>query len=124
MRCRKGGRCGSGCSSTIASATMELMLSGRTGEARAAQRMGLIDYAVPLRQLRRADQRRQPHGAAEAGMNAELHLGQAETGTRLVLGGAVTAGEREFEAAGEAEAVNHRHGRDRQLLQALAQRLA
>src|SRR3569623_1121023 len=37
-----------------APAAMDLMLSGRTVEARAAQRMGLIDYAVPLRQLRRA----------------------------------------------------------------------
>ncbi len=33
---------------------MDLMLSGRTVEARHAQRMGLVDYAVPLRQLRRA----------------------------------------------------------------------
>ena len=33
---------------------MDLMLSGRTVEARQAQRMGLVDYAVPLRQLRRA----------------------------------------------------------------------
>jgi len=37
-----------------APAAMDLMLSGRTVEARAAQRMGLVDYAVPLRQLRRA----------------------------------------------------------------------
>lgn len=33
---------------------MELMLTGRTVDARAAARMGLIDYAVPLRQLRSA----------------------------------------------------------------------
>ena len=33
---------------------MDLMLSGRTVEARQAQRMGLVDYAVPQRQLRRA----------------------------------------------------------------------
>ena len=33
---------------------MDLMLSGRTVEARRAQRMGLVDYAVPQRQLRRA----------------------------------------------------------------------
>jgi 3-hydroxyacyl-CoA dehydrogenase/enoyl-CoA hydratase/3-hydroxybutyryl-CoA epimerase len=33
---------------------MDLILSGRTVEARQAQRMGLVDYAVPLRQLRRA----------------------------------------------------------------------
>lgn len=37
-----------------APAAMDLMLSGRTVEARAAQRMGLVDYAVPARQLRRA----------------------------------------------------------------------
>jgi 3-hydroxyacyl-CoA dehydrogenase / enoyl-CoA hydratase / 3-hydroxybutyryl-CoA epimerase len=33
---------------------MDLMLSGRSVEARRAQRMGLVDYAVPQRQLRRA----------------------------------------------------------------------
>lgn len=33
---------------------MDLMLSGRTVEARRAKRMGLVDYAVPKRQLRRA----------------------------------------------------------------------
>ena len=37
-----------------APAAMDLMLSGRTVDARRAQRMGLVDYAVPLRQLRRA----------------------------------------------------------------------
>src|SRR3569623_3849405 len=37
-----------------APAAVELMLSGRTVAARAAQRMGLSDYAVPQRQLRRA----------------------------------------------------------------------
>ena len=35
-----------------APAAMDLMLSGRTVEARAAQRMGMVDYAVPARQLR------------------------------------------------------------------------
>ncbi len=33
---------------------MNLMLTGRVVSARAAQRMGLIDYAVPFRQLQRA----------------------------------------------------------------------
>jgi len=33
---------------------MDLMLSGRSVDARRAQRMGLVDYAVPERQLRRA----------------------------------------------------------------------
>jgi 3-hydroxyacyl-CoA dehydrogenase/enoyl-CoA hydratase/3-hydroxybutyryl-CoA epimerase len=37
-----------------APAAMDLMLSGRTINARAAQRMGLVDYAVPERQLLRA----------------------------------------------------------------------
>ncbi len=35
-----------------APAAMDLMLSGRTVEARAAQRLGMVDYAVPARQLR------------------------------------------------------------------------
>lgn len=37
-----------------APAAMDLMLTGRTVEPRQAQRMGLVDYAVPARQLRRA----------------------------------------------------------------------
>lgn len=37
-----------------APAAMDLILTGRTVEPRAAQRMGLIDYAVPARHLRRA----------------------------------------------------------------------
>ena len=37
-----------------APAAMDLMLTGRTISARAAQRMGLVDYAVPERQLERA----------------------------------------------------------------------
>lgn len=37
-----------------APAAMDLILTGRTVEARAAQRMGLVDYAVPARHLRRA----------------------------------------------------------------------
>lgn len=43
---------------------MDLMLSGRTVEARQAQKMGLVDYAVPARQLRRAAESmvlEQPH---------------------------------------------------------------
>lgn len=35
-------------------AAMDLMLTGRTVDARRAQRMGLVDYAVPERQLRHA----------------------------------------------------------------------
>src|SRR3569833_618770 len=37
-----------------APAAMDLILTGRTVEARAAQRMGLVDIAVPARHLRRA----------------------------------------------------------------------
>lgn len=55
---------------------MELMLTGRTVDARAAARMGLIDYAVPLRQLRNAARRLvlsppEPHHAQrlQAAMN-------------------------------------------------------
>jgi 3-hydroxyacyl-CoA dehydrogenase/enoyl-CoA hydratase/3-hydroxybutyryl-CoA epimerase len=37
-----------------AAAAMDLMLTGRTVDGRRAQRLGLVDYSVPLRQLRRA----------------------------------------------------------------------
>jgi len=37
-----------------AAAAMDLILSGRMVDGRGAQRMGLVDYAVPMRQLHRA----------------------------------------------------------------------
>ncbi len=37
-----------------APAAMDLMLSGRTVDGRRAQKLGLVDYAVPARQLKRA----------------------------------------------------------------------
>ena len=52
----------------------------------------------------RIDQARQPHRAAEAGMQAELHLGKAEA--RVIDGNAIVAGERHFESAAETIAVN------------------
>ena len=62
--------------------------------------------------LDRIDQRGQPNGAAETGVQAEQHFGKAEA--RVVDGDAVVAGERDFEAAAEAIAVDDRDGRQRQ----------
>jgi hypothetical protein len=54
----------------------------------------------------RIDQPRQAHGAAEAGMQAEHDLGEAEP--RLLDRDAIVAGERDLEPAAEAIAVDDR----------------
>ena len=54
-------------------------------------------------------------------MQAEHHLGKAEP--RVVDGDAVVAGEREFEPAAEAEAVDHRHGRHVQVVEPIDDRV-
>ncbi len=56
------------------------------------------------------DQPRQPHRATEAGMQAKLHFGK--TKARVIDGDSVVAGERHFQPAAEAIAVNDRD-RDR-----------
>ena len=65
--------------------------------------------------LDRADQARQPHRSAEARMQAEQHLGEAEA--RVVDGDALVAGQRQLESAAEAIAVDHRDGRQRQAVE-------
>ena len=57
--------------------------------------------------LCRIDQTRQPHRAAEARMQPELHLGKAEA--RIIDGDAIVAGERKFETAAETIAVDDRN---------------
>ena len=52
---------------------------------------------------------REAHGAAEPGMQAQHHLRKTKTGA--VDRDARLAGERDFEPAAEAEAVDHRDGR-------------
>ena len=58
----------------------------------------------------RADQPRQPHGAAPAGKEAELDLRQAELGVRLGRGHAEIAGQSQFQPATEAGPIDDRHG--------------
>ena len=67
-----------------------------------------------------ADQRRCAYGAPEARMEAEIHFRQAERGGSFIRGHAVAAGEREFQAATEAEPVDSGHrgaGQGLQLVQ-------
>ena len=56
---------------------------------------------------------RQALHAAPAGHDAEHHLGQAESRRRLVDDDAIAAGERQLEAAAEAEAADQRERRIR-----------
>src|SRR6185369_10760287 len=54
-----------------------------------------------VQRRRHADQARQPLRAAEAGDQAELHLGEAELRLLVLAGQAPVAAERELEAAAE-----------------------
>ena len=62
--------------------------------------------------LHRIDEMGETRGAAETGMQAEHHFRKTKAGA--VDRNARLAGERDFEAAAEAEAVDHRHGRNLQ----------
>ena len=64
--------------------------------------------------LAESDQARQAGGAAPGGQDAELGLGQADLAGGTAAGDAVVAGEREFEAAAEAGAVDRSDRRHRQ----------
>ena len=55
-------------------------------------------------------------------MQAEQHLGKAEA--RVVDRDAVVAGQRDFEPAAEAIAVDHRDGRQRQTVEPVEHRVA
>ena len=71
--------------------------------------------------LHRIDQLREARGAAEARMQAEHHF--RETKARAVDRDARLAGERDFEAAAEAEAVDHGDGRNLQAFEAVDHRM-
>jgi hypothetical protein len=49
------------------------------------------------------------HGAAEAWMQAELHFGKAQLHPRIVGGDSIAAGEGDFQASAQREAVDGRH---------------
>ena len=70
-----------------------------------------------LERLHRADKTRQPHRAAAARQQAELHLGKAELGAGI--GDAEMAAERQFQPAAERRAVD---GGDRRLGDGLERR--
>ena len=69
--------------------------------------------------MRDAEQPHRAHRAAEARMDAQHHLGQAERDLRIVGRDAMPAGEREFEPAAEAIAVDRRDGGAGQVLEPL-----
>ena len=71
--------------------------------------------------LHRIDEMREARGAAEAGMQAEHHFGKAEA--RVVDRNPRLAGERDFEPAAEAEAVDHGDGRNLQAFEAVDHRM-
>ena len=91
-----------------------------------AERLGAarIDGAAGEHQghrLQRIDQAREARGAAKARMQAEHHLGEAEA--RAVDRDPHLAGERDLEAAAEAEAVDHGDVRHAQRFEAVDHRM-
>ena len=62
-----------------------------------------------------ADDARQPLRAAPGRDQAELNLGEAELRPRVVDGEAVIAGQGQLQAAAQAGAADHRHGRQAQV---------
>ena len=71
--------------------------------------------------LHRIDELGEAHGAAEAGMQAEHHFG--ETKARVLDRNPHLAGQRHFEAAAEAEAVDHGDARNPQGLEPVDHRM-
>ncbi len=71
--------------------------------------------------LHRIDQPREARGATEAGMQAEHHLGEAEP--RVRYRDARLAGQRHFEPAAEAEAVDHGDVRHAQRFETIDHRM-
>ncbi len=102
---------------------------GVGGGAHVPLRHHRVDQAQPLRagrtrvaagehhrhRFERIDQARQPHGAAKPGMQAEQHLGKPDRG--IVDRDPVVAGERDFEAAAEAIAMDHGDRRHAQTIE-------
>ena len=72
----------------------------------------------------RADQARQTHAAAPAGIDAQLHFGQADAGGGIVGHDAIAAGQRDFGAAAHAESVDRGDGGEGQVGDALEDALA
>ena len=64
-----------------------------------------------------AEHAHRAHDAAGAGQQAELDLGEAEHGLRVVDDDAVVAGQRDLQAAAERGAVDRRHDRLAERLQ-------
>ncbi len=56
-----------------------------------------------------AEQPHQAHGAAEAGMNPQLHFGQAQRQLAVVDTDAIAAGQRQLQATTQRKAVEDRH---------------
>src|SRR5690606_16163301 len=78
-------------------------------------------------QFHRGPHAAEPHGAyraAEARVDAELYLGQAEYRLRVLQHDAIVAREGELESAAERIAVDRRHGRATQRRQAVEHLLA
>src|SRR6266550_2138651 len=71
--------------------------------------------------LHRVDQRSEARGAAEAGMQAEHHFRKAKA--RIVDGDPCLTGERDLEAAAEAESVDHGDRRNLQPFETIDHRM-
>src|SRR5439155_2536789 len=69
-----------------------------------------------VKRVAHADETRQSLGAAAAGNDAELHLGEREDRLGMIGADAIRTGERELESRAETRTVNRRHDRRGRLL--------
>ena len=108
--------------SFTASRTCRSCVTASTSPSDFALRASMVlPVSISGHRLHRIDQMREAHGAAEAGMQAEHHFRKTEP--RIVDRDPHLAGQRHFEAAAEAEAVDHGDGRNPQGLQPVDHRM-
>ena len=80
------------------------------------------EHHVERRQV--THQRRQAHAAGKSGMNPQAHLGQSQARGSVLARQAISAGQRQFQAAAETKTVDHGHRRKRQAREPRADLLA
>src|SRR6185436_19094576 len=76
-----------------------------------------------IQRVGKTNSTRQALRTARTRNQSELDFGESEDGFRMIRRNAVSAGERRFEPAAEARAVNRRHDRNAQVLDGVEEHL-
>ena len=90
---------------------------------RAAPALSMRPVSINLHGVDRAGLADRAAGAAKAGEDAEIDFGETDAGLVVVDGDAVMAGQRQFQPAAEAEAVDAGDDRHLEIFDALEQRM-